>query len=84
MFVVFIVFCVCSVLQLDDPSPFIEAAPEHRTGDDVTHGIWNSDHTFISYFLSAVQSRQKCINSSQKITERARPRLLHHKSQQPR
>jgi hypothetical protein len=39
MFVVFIVFCVCSVLQLDDPSPFIEAAPEHRTGDDVTHGI---------------------------------------------
>ena len=39
MFVVFIVFCVCSVLQLDDPSPFIEVAPEHRTGDDVTHGI---------------------------------------------
>jgi hypothetical protein len=39
MFVVFTVFCVCSVLQLDDPSPFIEAAPERRTGDDVTHGI---------------------------------------------
>jgi hypothetical protein len=39
MFVVFTVFCACSDLQLDDPSPFTEVAPERRMGDDVTRGI---------------------------------------------
>jgi hypothetical protein len=42
------------------------------------------EHSNCPHILETVQSRQKCINSSKKITERARPRLLHHKSQQPR
>jgi hypothetical protein len=54
MFVVFTVFCVCSDLQLDDPSPFTEATPERRTGDDVTRGILElGPHIYLLHTLGA-------------------------------
>jgi hypothetical protein len=48
------VFCACSNLQLDDPSPFTEAAPERRMGDDVTHGILElGPHIYLPHTLGA-------------------------------
>jgi hypothetical protein len=54
MFVVFTVFCASSDLQLDDPSPFTEAALERRMGDDVARGILELEpHIYLQHTLGA-------------------------------